>query len=63
MTEDESKNTPPEFSVRQSWTGKLILRVRSYDTLPYSGIWMDASPRHLPTFFDYLLHGRPTKKP
>jgi hypothetical protein len=61
MTEDQKKNTPPEFSVRQSWNGKLILRIRTYEILPYSGMWTDAGTRDLPTFFDYMLRGRPTK--
>ena len=56
---DGRRQTPSEFSVRSSWLGRrLILRVRRFDQLPYSGVWQDAQPRDLPAFFYYMLKGR-----
>ena len=61
MSIDSARDTPPEFSIRADWRGKFILRVRTFETLGYSGEWIDARPRDLPTFFEYLQKGRPTK--
>lgn len=48
-----------EFSVRQNWLGQLVLQVRHFDNLPYSGQWVDATSKHLPLFFKRLGDAKP----
>ena len=55
MIEDDKKRM--EFSVRQTWRGHFILRVRHFDSFPATGEWQDAEPRHLPEFFRRMLNG------
>lgn len=59
MSVDTKRGNAPEFSVRQTWTGRFVLLVRSFETLASTGEWRDAAPRDLPTFFEYLIKGRP----
>lgn len=56
----ETDNERLEFSIRQTWRGKFILRVRHFENMPHSGEWQDAEPRHLPEFFRRLNGTRAT---
>jgi hypothetical protein len=56
-TDDKRK----EYSVRQDWRGRVILRVRTFENFVSSGQWMDARPKDLPEFFRRLIAG--TQKP
>ena len=40
-----------EFSVTESIGGKMILRVKTYETYPSTGEWLDARSCDLPEFF------------
>lgn len=45
----------PEFFVRQSMLGALVLQVRHFKDLPISGTVRDARPSDLPEFFAQLI--------
>lgn len=51
MTDDQRK----EFSTREAFGGRIVLRVKCYERFASSGEWRDAEPRDLPEFYRRLL--------
>lgn len=47
-----------EFSTREGWGGKIVLRVKCFENYGVGGEWRDATPRDLPEFYRRILAGR-----
>lgn len=58
MSELCGASTRPEFFVRTTWNGKLVLQIRHFKAMPLSGDVRDAIPGDLPQFFEQLEKGR-----
>lgn len=57
-TQPPKRDARTEFSVQESMSGKLVLRVRDFDgDYPSSGQWRDATSADLPYFF-YRVNGK-----